>query len=262
MVDNKVRQIPIVDSSKTIVGLSLWEDFNEPSLIKNKLLIMAGGRGIRMLPLTNDLPKPMCKVGDKPILEHIIQRARRQGLTDILISINYLGEIIEEYFGDGSKFGVNIDYIKEEEPIGTAGALGLIDRKIEFPLFVMNGDLITEVNFIGLLDFHNRNKSCGTMVVRNHEYQVPFGVVSVEGSNIEKIEEKPKIHSLINAGLYLIDAKMLSLVDGALYLDMPELFQKAIKMKWNILAYPIYEQWFDVGTPTDLKKAHDAFNGE
>jgi dTDP-glucose pyrophosphorylase len=252
---NKIQQIPIIDNSKKVIGLHLLDEIDSVDLKENKFVIMAGGKGSRLHPQTKNCPKPMLHVAGRPILEHIIKRASLEGFCDFLIAVNYLGEMIEDYFGDGSNFGVNIAYLKENSPMGTAGALSLIDPLPTEAFVVSNGDVITDIKYAELLDFHLKHKAHGSMAIRPDEWQNPFGVVEIEGIRIVGYEEKPITRSYSNAGVYVIDPSKLSLLRKNQFYNMPDLFNLIQESNGLTIAYPIHEKWIDVGRPNDLLQA-------
>lgn len=253
MVANKIQQIPIIDKQEHIVGLHLWDDLSAPERRDSYMLIMAGGKGERLSPHTNHCPKPMLKVANKPILEHIIERAKNEGFSNFILAIHYLGEVIEEYFGNGKKLGVNIEYLREDSPLGTAGALSLVNPLPTAPIVVTNGDVITDISYGGLLDFHMRLQAAATMAVRVYEWQHSFGVVETDGLEITGFDEKPVSKSYINAGVYALDPACLELIGENEVCDMPDLFRRVKEAKRKVLAYPMHEPWLDVGRPEDLE---------
>lgn len=253
MTANKIQQIPVIDQNDQIVGLHLWDDIFAPVQRENSMVIMAGGKGSRMSPHTSNCPKPMLDVAGKPMLEHILERAMAEGFTHFILAIHYLGEMIEAYFGNGEKLGIKIDYLKEKSPLGTAGALSLLQPAPQQPFVITNGDVITDINYGGLLDFHIRHKANATMAVRVHEWQHPFGVVETRGLEITGFEEKPVSKSYINAGVYVLDPECLEYLVKNESCDMPVLFETLKNSHQNVLAYPMHEPWLDVGRPEDLK---------
>ena len=260
MTANKVHQVPVVDSDSKVVGLHILDDMLKPSPRPNTLLIMAGGLGTRLKSYTEGCPKPMLLIGKKPMLEHILDRAILDGFRNFIISLNYLPKAIEEYFRDGSRWGVNITYVHEDSPLGTAGALSLIEEKLIYPLVVINGDIISDVNFSDVIAFHEHNEAAATMVGRPYEVQNPFGVIVTAGVNLESFDEKPVYKSLVNAGIYIINPDMLRHLEPNEHCDMPTLFLR-IKKKYRVIVYPMYESWLDVGRPEDLMIARK-FNGD
>ena len=257
---NKIRQIPILDEDGKILGLHLWDNSAQTIQRNNIMLIMAGGLGKRMHPHTENCPKPMLEVAGKPMLEHIIQRAKAEGFQEFIISIHHLGHVIENYFSDGSHLGVKIKYLREETPLGTAGALSLIDEKPNKPFVITNGDVMTDISYCELLDFHDRHSADATMTVRLHEWQHPYGVVQMQGLKIEKILEKPISHTHINAGVYVLSPSVLDYLKVGEACDMPALFERIKEVGKHTIAYPMHEPWLDVGRPTDLEMANLNFD--
>ncbi|MDK2744680.1 MAG: nucleotidyltransferase family protein [Nitrospira sp. BO4] len=255
MQANRVHQVPVVDGSRRVVGLHLWAELMEPPQRANLMIIMAGGEGTRLRPHTEHCPKPLLPLGDKPMLEHIIELARAEGFVRFVLAIHYLGHMIEEYFGDGSRWQVQITYLRESSPLGTAGALGLLQARPELPFVVTNGDVITDIHYGKLLDFHIRHEATATMAVRVHEWQHPFGVVQTQGVDIVGFEEKPVARSHINAGVYALDPEALSVLSPESYCDMPVLFERLREKAKRTVAYPMHEPWLDVGRPDDLSRA-------
>lgn len=191
MQANDCQQIPIVDEHQHLVGLHLWSQMNAPAVRPNLMVIMAGGLGTRLRPQTESVPKPLLPVAGKPMLEHIIARARLHGFSHFILAVHYLGHLIEDYFGNGERLQVQIDYLREQSPLGTAGALSLLDPHPPAPFVVTNCDVITDIDYGALLDFHIRQGATATMAVRLHEWQHPFGVVQTNGVDIVGFEEKP-----------------------------------------------------------------------
>jgi NDP-sugar pyrophosphorylase family protein len=256
MVVNKIQQVPIVDENRHVVGLHIWDELAAPAERSNCMVIMAGGFGTRLRPHTEQLPKPMLPVSDKPMLQHIIERARSQGFNHFVLAVHYLSHIIEDYFRDGGDFGVQIDYLREETPLGTAGALSLLDPEPELPFVVTNGDVLTDIHYGELLDFHVRQNAAATMAVRAYEWQHPFGVVQTEGVKIVGYEEKPVNRTHINAGVYVLDPGVLRHMEPNSSCDMPALFELLQQKKLHTVAYPMHEPWLDVGRPDDLAAAN------
>jgi dTDP-glucose pyrophosphorylase len=255
MSANRIFQIPVVDEDLKLVGLHVWDEQRTTVARDNVMVIMAGGRGTRLLPKTEKTPKPMLLLGDKPILEHIINRAKAAGIKEFVLAIHHLGEVIEEYFGKGQFLGVNISYIKEKSPLGTAGALGLIDPKPTKPIIVANGDVITDIRFGDILEFHSQNSAMATMAVQVYESENPFGVVQTKGVSITGYEEKPMIRSLVNAGVYVINPSALDFMEKGAECSMPTLFEILRTEGLKTIAFPLHENWLDLGSPSDLAKA-------
>jgi dTDP-glucose pyrophosphorylase len=261
MVANKIQQIPVVDEQSRVVGLHLWDQITTPQARPNMMVIMAGGKGTRLRPHTEHCPKPMLPIGGKPMLEHIIDRAMSQGFNYFMLAIHYLGHMVEDYFGNGSKINARIEYIREESPLGTAGALGLLTRGPESPLVVTNGDVLTDINYADLLDFHIRQQAAATMAVRTHEWQHPFGVVQTNGLDIVGFEEKPVARTYINAGIYVLSPAALNELNANEHCDMPTLFERLQANRQRTVAYPMHEPWLDVGRVEDFKRAQDEVVG-
>ncbi len=262
MVANKIQQIPVVDENQRIVGLHLWDEITASPARENIMVIMAGGMGTRLRPHTENCPKPLLPVAGKPMLEHIIERAKLEGFSHFVLAIHYLGHLIEDYFGDGERLGVHIDYLRETSPLGTAGALSLLDPAPDLPFVVTNGDVITDIRYGELLDFHIRHHAAATMAVRVHEWQHPFGVVQTQGVEIVGFEEKPVARTHINAGVYVLETQVLDLLGENERCDMPALFERLQEKAGRTVAYPMHEPWLDVGRPDDLKSANTELQGK
>ncbi|MDO8652926.1 MAG: nucleotidyltransferase family protein [Undibacterium sp.] len=258
MVANKIQQIPIVNENRNVIGLHLWDEITTPPVRPNLMVIMAGGKGTRLRPHTENCPKPMLLVAGKPMLEHIIERAKLEGFRHFVLAIHYLGHMVEESFGNGERLGVRIEYLREQSPLGTAGALGLLAPWPEAAFVVTNGDVITDIRYGELLDFHLRYHATATMAVRVHEWQHPFGVVQTQGVEIVGFEEKPVARSHINAGVYALNPDALGYLEAETHCDMPTLFERLQAQSKRTVAYPMHEPWLDVGRPDDLSLASDA----
>lgn len=260
MEKSEIKHLPVINDENVLCGIHLWDEVNEIKEIENTMLIMAGGFGKRMMPLTEKKPKPMLEVSGKPILEHIILNAKSQGFKNFVLSVYYLSESIIDYFGDGSSLNVNIDYLKEEEPLGTAGALSLLNLSTDLSFVVTNGDIMTDVNYANLLNFHDLNNSDATMAIKKYELQNPFGVVKTDGLEIDAFEEKPIQVTFVNAGIYAVNPKNLKYLEKNKYCDMPDFFMSLKKHACLITAFPIHETWSDLGKPKDLSKANQQKN--
>jgi len=252
MTANKIQQVPVVDKNHHVVGLHLWDEITTPSLRPNLMVIMAGGMGTRLRPHTETCPKPMLPVAGKPMLEHIIDRAKLEGFNRFILAIHYLGKMIEDHFGRGDKIGVKIDYLREKTPLGTAGALGLLNPIPDAPFIVTNGDVVTDIRYGELIDFHSRHSAIATMAVRTHEWHHPFGVVQIKGVEIVGLEEKPVARSHINAGVYALSPAAMKGLKAGDPCDMPTLFRRLQDDAKRTVAYPMHEPWLDVGQPSDL----------
>ena len=259
---NKVLHVPVVDAEGRVVGLHLWDTLDAVPSHDHTMVIMAGGKGTRLRPHTENCPKPMLPVAGKPILQHIIERAKLQGFGHFVLSLNYLGQIIRDHFGDGSAYGVTIAYVEEEEPLGTAGALSLIQPRPENDFVVTNGDVLTDVDYRELIEFRKRHNAHGVMAVRMYEWTNPYGVVQMEGVNITGFAEKPVSRSHINAGIYAFLPAVLDHLERDRHCDMPTLFDRLREANHCTVAYPMHEPWLDVGRPNDLKLANAALGTE
>ena len=256
MQELDLLQIPIVDKSRKVVGLETLHQLLTKKQYDNQVFLMAGGCGKRLRPLTEHIPKPMLNVGSKPILETILEQFIDAGFHNFYISTHYKAEILQAHFGDGSDWGVSINYIHEEKPLGTAGGLGLLPKEVpDLPILVMNGDLLTKVDFKELLSFHAENGGDATMCVREYDFQVPYGVIQAEEHRITSIVEKPVHKFFINAGIYVLNPDTLNAIDGKSYLDMPHLLNEKINGNRQVNMFPLYEYWLDVGQVEEFEKA-------
>lgn len=259
MEEHNLLQIPIVDIHNKVVGLETLHELLKKRRKDNPVFLIAGGFGTRLHPLTEECPKPLLKIGSKPILELILERFIEAGFHRFFISTHFMPEMIKKYFGDGSRWGVSIQYVHEEHPLGTAGALGLLPREeINLPVLMMNGDLLTALNFQNLLDFHEQHQGLATVCVREYEHRVPFGVLNFQGHQITSIVEKPTYRSFINAGIYLLSPEFAKSVLPGVRIDMPDLLTHHIEKGKVINMFPIHEYWLDIGRMDDFEKAQDA----
>ncbi len=256
-----LRHIPIVDGEGRIAGLYTLLQFMQLEEQKhdNLVVLMAGGRGERLRPLTLECPKPMLAVGTKPILQTILESFLLQGFSRFVISINYLGEVIENRFGDGSEWGAEITYLREETPLGTAGALSLLPERPDAPFLVMNADLLTKANFVNLLGFHAEHEATASMGVRSYEMQVPFGVAHVDNHRLVRLEEKPRLVHFVNAGIYALSPEALDFIPSAEPLDMPDLLNRMVAAGKEVAVYPVREYWMDIGRLSDYERANDEY---
>lgn len=252
----QVLQMPVVDAVGVVVGIQFAKAYARNDINRHKVVIMAGGLGTRLRPFTETVPKPMIEVGGRPILETIIERLRAQGFNQVVLSLNHLAEIIIDHFGDGSRFGVEITYVQETQRLGTAGALSLLPPQ-DLPLVVMNGDILTSVNFGQLLSFHYEHGAQATMGLNRYQYQLAYGVVEVKDWHITSFAEKPVYDFFINAGIYVVSPEALAKVPVGQYFDMPSLF--ALLAPERRVAFPIHEYWLDIGRHEDLAKASNQF---
>ena len=257
----ELRQIPIVNTERKVIRIETWLDTIRRSSKSNPVLLMAGGAGKRLGNLTTCCPKPLLKVGDKPILQTILESFIECGFHDFYFSVNYRAEMIQNYFGNGDKWGVQIQYLQEESPLGTAGALSLLPDKPTQPMIVMNGDILTKVDFENLLAFHKQTRSCATMCIRDYQIQVPYGVVEIDEHRLVAIHEKPVQRFFVSAGIYVIEPDILSLFPKIGRMDMPELFQAVMRDNKETAVFPIREYWIDIGRVDDYEKANGDYAG-
>lgn len=258
----QLLQLPVIDAHRRVVGLETLHGLLHRKQHDNPVFLMAGGFGSRLRPLTQHCPKPLLKVGDKPILELILESFISAGFHKFFISTHYMPEMICEYFGDGSQWGVSIRYVHEEEPLGTGGALGLLPHdEIDLPVFMMNGDLLTTLNFQNLLEFHLEHQGVATMCVREYEHCVPYGVIQSEGHRIRSMVEKPVHRFFINAGIYLLSPELVKGVMPGTRVDMPTLLEKQIALAKDVNMFPIHEYWLDIGRMEDFKRAQTDIAG-
>lgn len=255
MRKESIHQIPVVDSCGGVAGLFLLEELLRPKQFSNPVVIMAGGEGTRLLPLTRDCPKPMLRINGKPLLEIILDRCMEMGFDNFYFSVNYLKEQIKSHFEDGARWNVSIRYIEEDEPMGTAGALTLLPERPNQPVLVLNGDVLTRVDYQNLLMFHSSNCSSATLCVREHATQIPYGVVSTSDTRVLSLEEKPTVTHLINSGIYVLNPEVIDLLPSGLFFDMPALLDVAVKRGKSVNAFVIHEDWLDVGIPETFERA-------
>lgn len=245
-LETSLRSIPILTDDGELVDYRLIEEFSSFKSRKGNLLIMAGGFGLRMGGLTKFTPKPMLMVKEKPMIQHIIELAADDGFEQVFISTHYLAKKIQSYFGDGSSFGIKITYINEEKPLGTAGSFAKIPIN-EGPILITNADILSAVGYGKIIDFHYLNSAIATLAVKQHTIRHPFGVVRAEGIDFIECEEKPVWKTNINAGIYVLDAKMKSLIEKDECIDMPKLIERVKKNYGKVKIFPLYENWIDLG---------------
>jgi len=249
---------PIVNVKKELIDIIFLDE--KKTIRNNTVVIMAGGLGKRLLPYTKKIPKPLIKINGKPILERIILQLKKFGLNKIYLSVNYKSELIEKYFGDGKKFRISIKYLREKKKLGTGGSLTLLKDNISGPLLIMNCDIITNLDFKKLIEYYEKNKADALMCLKEYSFQVPYGVVDLDKIYIKGIDEKPIHKFFVNAGIYLIDSKMITLIPKNKNFDMPELFKILSKKNKKIIAYPVTENWTDAGSFKELKNFDVDFN--
>lgn len=250
---DEFRYLPILNVQNEIIDILTEDGFYT---LPNSAVIMAGGLGKRLQPLTNEMPKPMLKIGNKPILQTIVEQFRIVGIKKIFISVNYKADIITDYFGDGSSFGVDIKYIYENKQMGTAGCLSLINQRPDYPFFVMNADILTDLDFVNLIDYHTKNEYFATMCVFEHVVQIPFGVIKADDCLIYDIKEKPSEKYLINAGIYLLNPEVINFVPQDDFYNMTSLFQLLIAEKKRVGIFHVKDYWTDIGNFDDFNRAN------
>jgi dTDP-glucose pyrophosphorylase len=259
MRKHSIHQLPIVDAEGRVVEVKLIDDLALGQQSDHWVVLMAGGLGSRLKPLTDDIPKPLIRVGDKPILETVLGGFVKAGFGKFFISVNYKGEMIRDYFGDGAAWGVEINYLQENARLGTAGALSLLPERPEQPFFVMNGDLLTTVNFEQMLKYHREHHAFSTIGVREHSVTIPFGVIDFDDHRLLGIREKPTQKFFVNAGVYLLDPGVLDHLSANETVDMPTLIERTIAAGERSVVFPLREYWIDVGRLDDLQRASDEF---
>lgn len=259
MRERNLHQIPVLDDDGRVVGLEFIDDIIAKSTNETWVVLMAGGEGVRLRPLTETVPKPMLPIGGRPLLETILKNLADQGFTKYFISVNHQRHVIQNYFGDGSEYGVEIRYLVEDKRLGTAGALSLLPEKPTKPVIVMNGDLMTSVRFENLLRFHEDQGSDATLCVREYSTKIPYGVVRVDGTKLTGIHEKPEQSFMVNAGIYVLGPRALEHVPNGEICDMPKVFRALIANGGNATVYHIQEYWLDIGRMEDLETAEKEF---
>jgi dTDP-glucose pyrophosphorylase len=261
MREHVVQQLPILDEAGRVVDLVTMSDLLPDDALPLRAVIMAGGFGTRLSPLTDDVPKPMLPVGDRPLMEYTVEQLRKAGIHKLNITTHYLTEKISAYFKNGSDFGVEIHYIEEETPLGTAGALGLMEAAQD-PMLVINGDILTRVDFRAMLDFHRKHQADLTVGVRQYEMEVPYGVIECVGPDVVRLSEKPRHRFLVNAGVYLLEPGVLTYIPRQQFFNMTDLIDRLLETGRKVVSFPILEYWLDIGQPLDYQKAQeDAENG-
>lgn len=262
MEKHQLLHVPVIDDDRRVVGLETLHGLLHRRHRENVVFLMAGGFGTRLQPLTDHCPKPLLRVGDKPILELIIENFVKAGFHRFFISTHYRAEMIHEYFGDGSRWGADIRYVHEEAPLGTGGALGLLPLdEIEQPMFMMNGDLLTNLNFDNLLKFHVEHNALATMCVREYEHRIPYGVIQSEGHRIRSMVEKPVHKFFVNAGIYVLSPELLRSVQPGTRIDMPTVLEQRMAEGHEVNVFPMHEYWLDIGRMEDFQRAQFEIGG-
>lgn len=256
MKARSIRQVPVLDAERRLVGIHFLEALIGRTEKPNAAVIMAGGEGRRLRPFTDTRPKPMMEVAGRPILERIVLHLVGYGIKRIFLSVNYLAHMIREHFGDGARFGCAIEYLHETEPLGSGGALSLLPQGIEHPLLVMNGDLVSQFDVSRMLDHHARERAEATLAARHHQVDIPFGVLEADGTRLVSLTEKPSAHYLINAGIYVLEPRLLQRIPCDRFYPITDLFDTLLKGDRRVAVYRIEEDWIDVGRREDLSRAN------
>lgn len=252
----QILQVPVVDERGVLVGLETLTDLLKRPRLENPVFLMAGGFGTRLRPLTDTCPKPMLPVGGKPLLEHILEDLIAHGFYRFYISVHYLREQIIDYFQDGSRWGVMIDYVHEDTPLGTAGCLSLLPKgMVQRPIIVVNGDIMTRVNYEALVQDHDRHTPAATVCTRQYDFQVPYGVIEHEGQRILSITEKPVHHFFVSAGIYVLSPQVVHAMEPGVRVDMPDLLKAQIAAGREVRMFPVHEYWLDIGRMNDFELA-------
>jgi len=260
MIKHEIDHLPVLDRQGDLVDFLLRRDIAVDARPALSAVIMAGGLGKRLLPLTEHVPKPMLPVGDRPLLERTIRQLRRSGIRDVNMTTHYLQEHITQHFGDGGEFGVRISYTNEDQPLGTAGGLKLIERP-SGPFVVINGDILTGVSFDKMHEYHLAHGAEITVGVRRYVIDVPFGVVECDDVHITRLQEKPSFTLFINAGIYLLQPTACDFIPDGEYFDMTDLIKKLLEEGRPVVSFPIIEYWLDIGRPEDYQRAQDELGG-
>jgi dTDP-glucose pyrophosphorylase len=255
MQARRFEQVPIVDEQGKVIGLHLLHDILGNIARPNWAVVMAGGKGMRLRPLTEKLPKPMIRVAGRPLLERIVLHLVSYGICRIFISVNHLAQVISDYFGDGSNYGTKIEYLREDDPLGSGGAISLLPEIPEQALLVMNGDLVVDTNFTDIIEFHSQNDFYATMGVYSYFHQVPFGCVEIQDNRLAGLEEKPILEKMVNAGIYVLSPQAVSAIPKNTYFPITTLFEDAIKNNLVCGAFPVEKEWLDIGSPQQLRQA-------
>jgi len=261
MQERNIRQIPLLDEQGRVVDLTTMPDLLPDEALPMEAVIMAGGYGMRLRPLTDELPKPMLPVGDQPLLEIIVKGLRDAGIRQVNVTTHYKGEVIADHFKDGEAFGIDIRYVNEDQPLGTAGALSLLEKSEE-PLLLINGDILTRVDFKAMLNFHHEYNADLTVAVRQYEFRVPYGVIETDGVEVRGISEKPILRQFINAGIYLLDPAIRHFIPNGQRYDIPDLIAQLLQEGRRVGCFPIREYWLDIGKSENYDQARlDVANG-
>ena len=255
-----LRHVPLLDRDGRVAGIELLSNLVNEYSLPLRALVMAGGYGTRLRPLTDDRPKAMLPVGDRPLLEVIVEQLQQAGIRRVNVATHYKSDLIEQHFGDGRDFGVDIDYITEDAPLGTAGALAKLPPSDQ-PILVMNGDILSRVNLVAMLDFHRSHRAEMTVAVRPYRFQLPYGVVRTDGVTVTGLDEKPLMTYQVNAGIYLLNSAVCRLVPPDTRYDMTDLIARAVDDRRTVVSFPLHEDWIDIGRSEDYQRAQSGFGG-
>jgi len=261
MQDRVVRQVPLLDEGGRVVDLVTWDELLPDQVLPLQAVIMAGGYGTRLRPLTEELPKPMLPVNGRPLMERIVEQLCKAGIRQVNITTHYEGQQISDHFGDGQDFGVELNYINEDRPLGTAGALGLMKAPQE-PVLVINGDILTQMNFRAMLAYHQKHKADLTVAVRKYDLKMPYGVIESDGAFVRELVEKPSLSFFVNGGIYLLEPSVLRYIPKGQRFDMTDLIQRLLKEERPVANFPIVEYWLDIGQPADYTQAQEDAQSE
>lgn len=256
MLELDLMHIPLLDQFGRAVDVALLSHLIEDKIPSVEAVVMAGGFGTRLRPLTENTPKPMLPVGNRPLMERTIEQLRASGVNDVNITTHYLPDQIIKHFGDGKDYGVKFNYIHEDKPLGTAGALKLIEKTAEH-LLVVNGDILTNINYATMIEYHKNFKADLTIGVRKYEIDVPYGVVKTKNEKVKSLIEKPKYSFFVNAGIYLLNSSVVDHIPTNKRYDMTELIEKLVNNDYNVVSFPIREYWLDIGRIEDYAQAQE-----
>jgi dTDP-glucose pyrophosphorylase/CBS domain-containing protein len=259
MKTRSVRQIPLVDEEMRVIDLAVLDELVGELHAPVHAIVMAGGYGKRLMPLTADTPKPMLRVGNQPLIERLVEQLKNAGIPRVNISTHYKADQISAHFGNGEGFGVQVEYLPEQRPLGTAGALSLVSG--EDPLLVINGDILTNLDFRAMFNFHFEHDAEMTVAVREYGFDVPYGVVDTDGLHVVAVKEKPTVKFFVNAGIYLVSPSARRFIPSDQSFDMPQLIDTLVKAKRTVISFPVWEYWLDIGRREDYERAqHDVLS--
>jgi dTDP-glucose pyrophosphorylase/CBS domain-containing protein len=261
MNEHGIRHVPLVSPTGQVTGVAFLSDFVKEYEMPLTAVVMAGGYGTRLRPLTDKVPKPMLPVGDRPLLERIIEQLRAAGVRKVMLATHYRSEMIAGHFGDGRAFGVDIQYVTEAEPLGTAGALALVESGNE-PVLVINGDIVTQVDFRAMHDFHREHRADMTVAVKQYDFHMPYGIITIDGVKVTGVSEKPVVRQFINAGIYLLNPKVCQVIPKGKSYDMPDLVKRLVADRRRVVGFPIRESWLDIGQLADYEQARAEAEGK